>query len=326
MRYAALLIPLLLFACAKAEDKLGALAPYFGDDLSPRVVAASPFPGQTGVVTNSTVGLVFNRAMEPQRCAAAFSISPSVVGATVVVGNALVFTPGNNLPTGTYSVTLSTNCEDLEGRDLETSYSGSFVVGTPGNFSPRVIAVGLESQANCNTSSATGSASGGDWTIGNCWWSEGLLMLSPGQYTFRAGDTGGGGLGIPADCPDVNTDNFRVIFNNYMNTGVTANATTLRRLSGPLTSIRLASHSWSDCQSVAPYGCKVLTAVFSEDLASCNTTTAFGTVATSGDFNLALSAGSPAGYPQYMLQVDTTALDANGKAPVAQFSFSVEGK
>ncbi len=153
-----------------------------------------------------------------------------------------------------------------------------------------------------------------------------MSMLTPSSYTFRGGDTGAGALASAVDCPDVSTDNFRLIFNNYMNPGVTVSATTLRRLSGPITTIRLASHGWTDCQAVYPYGCRVLTVSFSELEATCNGTGFFGTVATNGDFNLGVTTGSPAGFPQYMIQVDTTALDAAGKNPENQFNFSMEGK
>lgn len=313
-------------SCSKAEDQLSALAPIFGDGQSPQVIGAVPYPGQVGVVPSASVSILFNKAMNSQRCSGAFSISPSATGATVVAGNALLFTPGQNLATGTYNVTLSTSCEDLEGRDLEAAYSGSFVVGSPGNFAPRVVAVGLASQGGCTGLGSSGSGVGGDWTLPVCWWEESLAMLPPSSYTFRGGDTGTGALGLPNDCADVTTDNFRLIFNNYMNPGVTANATTLRRLSGPATTIRAASYSWSDCQAVSPFGCRALTVSFSELEASCNGAAAFGTIATGGDFNLGLTVGSPAGFPLYMIQVDTTALDSAGKPPSFQFNFTMEGK
>lgn len=309
------MILLLLMACAKAEDKLSALAPFFGDDLNPRVIGATPFPGQSGVSPSTTVGLLFNKAMSSQICTGAFSISPSVTGATVVAGNALTFTPGAALATGTYSVSLSSSCEDVDGRDLETAYNGSFIVGNAGNFAPRVIAVGLESHSNCIMSGSTGSASGGDWTISSCWWDESLPTLTPSSYKFRGGD--------PA-CADVNTDNIRLIFNNYMNPGATANATTLRRISGTTTTTRLSSYVWSDCQTTSPFGCRVLTTSFADLDATCGGAGAFGNTAA-GDFNLAATAGSAAGFPFYTIQVDTTAQDASGKAPALQFNFTMEG-
>lgn len=307
-------------ACSKAEDALGMLAPLAGDNLNPRVVASVPAASQIGVAPAQIVQLYFNKTMHSQRCIGAFSISPTVVGYTSVVDQVLTFAPNSVFSTGTYSMTLTRDCEDEEGRDLETTFNASFYVGAPLAVAPRVTAVGLQSQGSCTGAGSTGSSSGADWTSSSCFWDENLTMLNPTSYRFRGGDDGSG---TATACADVNTDNFRIIFNNYMQTGVTINAISLSRLSPPTTFIRLSSYSWSDCQTASPYGCRVVTLQYAEQESTCNGVGAFGTAV--GDFNLGVTAGSPAGFPLYMIQVSTSALDVNGRSPASSFAFVVEG-
>ncbi len=126
-------------------------------------------------------------------------------------------------------------------------------------------------------------------------------------------------------CADVNTDNFRLIFTQYMDLSTTASAISLTRLSGPATLIKLASHSWSDCQSVAPFGCRVITLAFSEAEATCNGNVNFGNNTTSGDFNLSQTTPSVADFPFYRLEVDTTARTIDGTTMSSTFTFDVEG-
>ena len=311
-----------LASCKKVEDKMGLLAPVFNDGNQPKVISSVPAPGSVGLASSQNVAIFFNKTVDSQKCTKAFSIAPNVSGVTQVFGSVLNFAPGQTMATGTYNATLTTVCEDLEGRDLESQYNISFAVGAL-SLSPTVVAVGLESQSGCTSGASVGSATGGNWTMSSCWWDQSLPILNPSSYQFRGGDTGTGAVGLPNDCADVNTDNFRLIFNNYMNPTPTVNAVSLTRISPPATSIKIASYSWSDCQGVAPYGCRVLTVAFAEDLASCEGQFAFGN--TFGDFNLAASAGGPANFPYYILSVDMTARDATGRTPISAFNFAVEG-
>lgn len=228
-------------------------------------------------------------------------------------------------------MSVTSNCEDKEGRDLQVPYSASFTVGAGGVQSqPTIVAVGLESQgAGCSVLGSVGSASGANWTSSTCFWDSTLPILGPSSYQFQGGDNGTGTPGNFVNaCADVNTDNFILIFNNYMNPSSTVNAITLTRLSPPPSSMRLATWTWSDCQTVSPYGCRAVDLVFSELEASCNGGSTLGPAAygPNGDFNLQATAGSPAGFPRYMIQMDTTARDIFGRAPISNFNFAVEGK
>ncbi|GBF52095.1 Ig-like protein [Leptospira ryugenii] len=66
--------------------------------------------------------------------------------------------------------------------------------------------------------------------------------------------------------------------------------------------------------------------MFAELESSCNGTTAFGNAGTGGDFNLLQSNTAPAGYPYYMISVDTTAKDVNNVSFPSTFNFSMEAK
>jgi len=109
-----------------------------------------------------------------------------------------------------------------------------------------------------------------------------------------------------------------------MEPNTTLNAVSLKRLSNPST-IALATWSWADCNPSNSTYCLALTLVYAEEEAGCNGAL-FGTAATGGDFNLQATVGSPAGFPRYQIQVDTTAADQNGFKPSSTFIFTMEGK
>ena len=312
------------FYCSKIDDQLAAFSPILGDTQAPEVLYSLPAHGAAGVADNQAITIFFSKDIDPQKCTPAFAISPAVTGFYQVGFSALTFTPESPLGVGTYTVTVSTACEDWENRNLKNEYTASFSVNTGTIESPRVIAAGLESHgAGCDAYGDQGSATGGDWNLNSCWWDESKPMLSPSSYTFRGGDDGSGVFGANGGCADVNTDNFRLIFNNYMNPAVTVDAVNLTRISPPLNTIRLSNWSWSDCQAVAPYGCRVLTLVYAEQQASCNGNTSFGSAI--GDFNLGVTAGSAAGFPNFSIEVTLTARDVFGQIPAAKFNFAMEG-
>ncbi|MCB1318084.1 MAG: hypothetical protein KDK27_19095, partial [Leptospiraceae bacterium] len=199
----------------------------------------------------------------------------------------------------------------------------TFSVG--GGPAPTVQAVGLASQ-NCSTLyPGTGSAIGGDHTLNSCWWDSSLPKLSATNYEFRGGDTGGGSNGSPIDCTPVLTDDIRITFNTFMDTAVTGEAITLTRNSPPSSTIRVASVNWTDCNTAAPYGCRVVTIAFAEAEASCNGNILFGDVNTQGDFNLLPTIPSVQDFPLYTIEVDTTARSADGIDLPAKFNFAIEG-
>ncbi|TGK41260.1 Ig-like domain-containing protein [Leptospira andrefontaineae] len=241
-------------------------------------------------------------------------------------GTILTITPDVPLTYGTrYNVNISTNAVSALGYTMSTALTSSFVVGGL-TGSPTVQAVGVESQGCSASFPGVGSAAGGDWTLGSCFWDSSLAVLSASSYKFRGGDDGSGASATTAACSDVTTDNFKIIFSNYMNPTTTASAVRLQRLSPPLTTVKMASYAWSDCQAAYPYGCRVLITSFSELEASCNGALAFGNSSTGGDFNLSRTDNAPANFPFYQLFVDTTAIDVNGVNLKNQFQFVMEGK
>lgn len=291
----------------------------FGDTKHPRVVFSDPVAGATNVERSKVITLTFNKEINANRCPAAFVLQPPHEGFSKVLGNYFTFTPKDILNEQTYTMSMLKGCEDKDGHDLLTQFDAVFHVGSSlGPIQNTVQAVGLESQNCPATFPGQGSGVGGNHALGSCWWDNTLPMLTASSYTLRGGDDGSG---TAAACNDVNTDNIRIIFNRYMDPSTTVNAITLTRKSPPLSTIRLASWAWTDCQLESPYGCRVVTLVFSEDRSSCNGVAAFG----NPDFNLERSDNTPAGYPFYTLEIDRTARDASGNGFSNSFSFSMEG-
>lgn len=306
-------------ACSEAVDEDFFGAPLLGGTDHPRVVTSDPLPGALDVDFNKVIAIEFNKPINPSKCPASFGLTPATDGFGTVFGKYFTFAANTALTSRSYRMTMTKGCEDEEGRDLVDEYNAQFSVGSSiGPIANGVQAVGLESQGCPNTWPGTGSFSGGDHTIGSCWWDSSLRVLSPSAYTLRGGDDG---LTAASSCVDRNTDNIRVIFDRYMDINVTIGAITLQRTSPPIASTRLSSWNWTDCQAEAPFGCRVVTLVFAEDIATCNGTTAFGTA----DFNLSVTAGTGAGFPFYLLEIDTTAADTLGNNFASKFSFGFEG-
>ena len=190
---------------------------------------------------------------------------------------------------------------------------------------PVVQAIGLESQGCSSSYPGVGSVTGGDWNSGVCFWDNSLPVLQPIKYLFRGGDNGGGSLGSSIACVDSKTDNFKIIFSEYMNPS-TAQAFRLKRNSPPASNILLSSWEWLDCNTSSGFGCRVIILRFSEMEASCNGNL-FGNSSTAGDFNLQRTDNAPVGYPTYTLIMDSNlAISSEKKKLESDFYFSMEGK
>lgn len=288
------------------------------------VVSTNPTQNQSDVSAEQNIEIIFSKTIHPGRCTSAFTLNSENDGEIIAGGNALKYLPNSSLGTGSHVVELTTDCEDLSGADLLTPLTYSFNVGA--STTPIVQAIGLESQGCSTTHPGAGSASGGDHTLGSCWWDSSLAVLSPTNYEFRGGDDGTGAAASTNACADVNTDNFRLIFSEYMDIATTTNAISLTRLSGPATLIKLASHTWTDCQTNAPFGCRVITLSFAEAEATCNDTTTFGNNSTNGDFNLSqTNAPQIVGFPLYRIEVAITARSTAGTTLNETFAFDMEG-
>ncbi|MEM7183185.1 MAG: Ig-like domain-containing protein [Spirochaetota bacterium] len=280
-----------------------------------------------GNAANNSLVFTFSTAMDTTPSQAAISISPSIDGSFAwTSGNTvLTLTSDTTLTYGQrYTVSFATSARSAQEISQGTALSYSFVVGATTTI-PEIQAVGLVSQTNCTAATPTGSNTGADWNAGEpCFWDKSLAMLTPSSYQFRGGDTGGGSAGSATDCADVNTDNIRLIFSEFMNIGTTTAAISLSKLSPPFATLQLASYAWSECDTTFPFGCKVVDLVYAEQEASCNGTT-FGDASTGGDFNLLRSDNTTAGSPIYQISVDTTAQDVNGAKFSSTFNFYMVG-
>nr|WP_232369356.1 Ig-like domain-containing protein [Leptospira abararensis] len=228
------------------------------------------------------------------------------------------------LPETRYHILFPSGINALDGGELSEAVSFDFFVGSDGN-DPEVIGFGLESQ-NCELGiQELGSITGARWDSLTCFWSRGLPILSPHLYQFRGGDDETGLPGSPQGCADVNTDNFRILFNQYMDTTSVIGATRFSKISPPSTNIRLSTWVWSHCQTDSPFGCRELTYSYAESEASCNGSL-FGNITTGGDFNLSASALAPNFYPYYEFRLESEAKSILGKRMKSAFVIQVEAK
>lgn len=230
----------------------------------------------------------------------------------------------NLLPETRYHILFPKGIHANDGAELKETIQRNFLVG-PDLSDPEVIGFGLESQ-NCGLGTQEiGSVTGARWDSNFCFWSRGLPILSPNFYQFRGGDDGTGISGSTLACADVNTDNFRIFFNQYMDTTSVIGASRLSKISPPSTNIRLSTWVWTNCQTTYPFGCRELTYSYAESEASCNGTL-FGNIATGGDFNLSASASSPNFYPYYEFRLEPEAKSISGKRMKVGFVIQVEAK
>ncbi|MBE7439211.1 MAG: Ig-like domain-containing protein [Spirochaetales bacterium] len=147
-------------SCTPIEEGLSRLIePILGEGEVPRVLFSFPHPGQKNVSERQQIGIFFNREMQSQRCIGAFGMQPFTLGFFDVAGPQLLFTPANPFKKGTYVFNMTKQCEDLNGRDLETGYIASFAVGTDGTTSsfPEVTSMQTFSGTAAACAAGTGS-------------------------------------------------------------------------------------------------------------------------------------------------------------------------
>ncbi|TGM39552.1 Ig-like protein [Leptospira levettii] len=223
-----------------------------------------------------------------------------------------------------YQINLASGVSALDGTKIEKPIRMDFYTNE-GAKPPEVIGFGLASQLCGIGIQELGSTVGSRWDSTLCFWSKGLSFLSPHQYQFRGGDDGTGGIASSSACADVNTDNFKLFFDEYMDPISVISSSRLTKISPPSSNIRLSTWEWSHCQSVYPFGCKEITYSFAESEASCNGTL-FGNNTTGGDFNLASSSNAPNFYPYYEFKLDADVHSANGKKMNSPFIIQMEAK
>ncbi|XDD51127.1 Ig-like domain-containing protein [Leptospira sp. WS92.C1] len=308
-----------------------------GIGIATDIITTNVTNGCLGNPNSQSVTFNFNTPMNPSVTQSALNISPPVSGTFAwSAGNqTATFTTDSKLQFGVrYTVSVGTSAQAANDTFLATAVSASFIAGG-NNPEPIIQAIGLVSQIGapgCSPSfPAIGSATGGNWASASCWWDNGLPILQPSNYRFEGGDEGNNNA---ASCNNKTTDDFRLVFNNYMNPGNTIGAVSLSRDSGASTVIRMSSWDWSDCQAVFPFGCRVLDLRFSEMESSCGGVNEFGSSAdfnlTNAKFDFSFNNGAipypaivpAANYPIYTIQVNGSATDVLGR-PLTPFSFSM---
>jgi len=334
MTYAYIVL-MLMVSCNGIEKSISGekIFPLITENGSFKVIMSEPKNGSESVRKNHPVKLHFNRPIEFSSCIKAFSVLPSMRGQFKEMYMGIEFIPESEWDSGTYSITVTKNCEDTKGNDLEDAYSFYFtgevqkipeLVMPVINPTPVVQAFGLESQGCGEKYPGKGSSLGGDWNSPHCFWDNSLPVLQPTNYLFRGGDSGDGSVGSNASCVDKTTDNFQIIFSEYMNPITTPLGVRLRRNSPPASTILLSSWVWKDCKDDNT-GCRVLVLRFSEMESSCNGSL-FGTASTGGDFNLQNTNGSPNGFGIYTLSLDSNFVQSSLGVKIAKdFFFSVGG-
>ena len=124
----ALVLPLifLVTSCAKKGFPPGGPP----DLTSPEIVSTTPENGATRIPTVSTITVQFTERMNRKSVENSVFISPPLETDLKWKGNSLVLHPLKELTAiRTYSVTLGSDCQDLQGNRLRNSYSFAFSSG-----------------------------------------------------------------------------------------------------------------------------------------------------------------------------------------------------
>lgn len=325
---------IIFFNCSQVSNKLSKenlLSVVQNNNKEFRVISTIPSGVNRTISESDKLTINFNKEPNFDSCMKALQIFPSIRGYYTGIPMGIEFSPITKWEGGTYSTTLLKSCEDNDGVDLSAIISFQFTVRNiepspevppPPPEQPFVQAIGLESQICSDSYPGKGSSIGGDWNLNSCFWDSEIPLLPASQYKFRGGDTGNGSPGNSSDCSDKTTDNFKIIFSEYMDPASTVQAVKLRKISVPPSNILLASHSWRDCSN---NGCRVLIVRFSEMEASCNGSL-FGNSQTGGDFNLQKTENSQVGSQQYALTVESSiARTITGSTLKTSFYFTMEG-
>jgi hypothetical protein len=138
-----------------AEDQAGnALANDYewrftsGDapDISPPLVSSTdPTNLATGVAINKKIAATFSEAMDPSTITTATFIvtgpgTTPVSGTVTYVGVTATFTPSGNLVYDTtYTLTITSNAEDLSGNALVSDFEWSFITGNAPDTTPPTV-------------------------------------------------------------------------------------------------------------------------------------------------------------------------------------------
>jgi predicted small lipoprotein YifL len=113
------------------------------DTLPPRVIAASPVPGATGVAVNIAPTVTFSEPVDPASITFILSAGGNAVPCTMSYnGTTAIFTPSISLTYGTlYTATVSAGVKDLSGNAMSNGYFWSFMTGAaPDTMPPGVTA------------------------------------------------------------------------------------------------------------------------------------------------------------------------------------------
>ncbi len=254
------------------------------------------------VCTGRQIIIHFSEAMDTNSVLNAISISPFINATYSFTGNDLYIRPLTSFSGNVnYVITISSNAKDIAGNAMSSSFTIGF---NTENTSPKVVAIGVASQSNCSnftSNSYGGNPVGGNWTMAQCYWSDGLQVLSPAAYSLFPG-----GLTCPSNST---TDDIRIIFNQAMDPVATINAISMSFISnsgGGISLITKNSWVWSD-------SFHVVTIQFTDSTSGCNQ-----------DLSRVVNITDPS-YPFYLVQVDQTAKSANGVTIASPFNFILEG-
>ncbi|MDX1960565.1 MAG: Ig-like domain-containing protein, partial [Leptospiraceae bacterium] len=117
------------YSCNNSPDDMKKFFTFTDTSESPRVFSAVPTMGDKNLPRNQSISVIFSKAMNINTCVQSFSISPPNQGFYELAENTLKFTPSALFAYGSYTYTITKNCEDKEGRDLKDVWTASFTVG-----------------------------------------------------------------------------------------------------------------------------------------------------------------------------------------------------
>lgn len=148
------MLVLFICSCGKTGQPLDSLLTFVNGDGSPRILFASPAMGDKNLPRDSSISVVFSEPMNISTCIQAFSLSPPITGFFDITDISLIFTPSSSWPFGSYTYTITKNCESKQGIDLKEVFSANFAIGevSLAGSSPEVVSIEVFSGTNvsCN--------------------------------------------------------------------------------------------------------------------------------------------------------------------------------
>lgn len=352
MKFTSLLLLGFLASCQNKKILPENLMPFLERGGSSFLIWKSIPEAETRIENpKQVIELHFNENISKETCRKAVRFSEPIPFSLQSHDRTLVWSPEKEISDGAHQLTVTTICENAEGKNLSKEYILPISVSAPPKPKPippepvvppppppvpppptppipepiiplRILAIGVSSQ-NCGGKyPEKGSSTGGDWLANSCYWDESLKILGSNKYRFRGGDSGLGAFGSTEGCADITTDNFVLQFSESVSVQEIWEKVKLEKINPPSTIVRLARVLPAFCEGSSETLCKQFTLIFAEQEATCNGSL-FGRLQ---DLNLGETRFSGEGESLYRITIPRSLQSELKRSLKEDFKFLVEGR